>query len=89
MLLGPDRLEGIFDKFAREADGMSAFADGRLGIGLYVLREIVRRHGGEIDAQSVEGEGSTFSFTIPLWSGDALRVRDGRTDALSVAASCS
>ncbi len=39
---------------------------GGLGVGLYLAREIVRRHGGEIYFQSVEGEGSTFYLQLPL-----------------------
>jgi two-component system phosphate regulon sensor histidine kinase PhoR len=39
---------------------------GGLGLGLYLSRRIVEAHGGEIRAESKEGSGSTFSFTIPL-----------------------
>ena len=37
-----------------------------LGIGLYIASEIVRLHSGKIWVESVEGEGSTFSFSLPL-----------------------
>jgi signal transduction histidine kinase len=37
-----------------------------MGIGLYVVREIVARHGGTVDVTSMEGAGSTFIIRIPF-----------------------
>jgi signal transduction histidine kinase len=37
-----------------------------LGIGLYVVREIVALHGGQLDVTSTEGAGSTFTIRLPL-----------------------
>jgi signal transduction histidine kinase len=39
---------------------------GGMGIGLYMASELIKRQGGRIWFQSREGEGSTFSFTLPL-----------------------
>ena len=39
---------------------------GGLGVGLYLAREVVRRHGGEMWFESTEGEGSTFYIALPL-----------------------
>jgi signal transduction histidine kinase len=36
------------------------------GMGLAICRRIAERHGGEITATSVEGEGSTFIVTLPI-----------------------
>jgi signal transduction histidine kinase len=53
----------IFDKFARVEE------EGRpkgLGLGLAFCRMAVEAHGGRIWVESVEGRGSTFSFTLPV-----------------------
>lgn len=56
----------IFDKFVQVRDDQSA---GGTGLGLAICREIVKAHGGTIWVDSVEGEGSCFTFTAPL-AGD-------------------
>ena len=54
-------LQRIFDRFHQAGN-----ADRRgLGLGLYISRAIVEAHGGTIWAASTEGQGSTFSFTLP------------------------
>ncbi|UCE91202.1 MAG: GAF domain-containing sensor histidine kinase [Methanobacteriota archaeon] len=55
----------VFDKFFLADAGLTR-EDGRVGIGLFVAREIVRKHGGEMWFESKVGAGSTFHFTVPI-----------------------
>jgi len=55
----------IFDRFFVAEAGLTR-ADNRVGIGLHISREIVRRHGGEMWFESMKGQGSTFHFAIPV-----------------------
>jgi PAS domain S-box-containing protein len=57
----------IFERFER-ADNSRAYGIGGTGLGLYLSRALVERHGGRIWFESVEGQGSTFTFTLPLAS---------------------
>ncbi len=57
--------EKIFDRFFLADAGLTR-EDGRVGIGLYICKEIVKRHGGEMWFDSTKGVGSTFHFTLPL-----------------------
>lgn len=65
--LAPEDLGRIFDRLiqSREED---ATVLGGLGMGLYICREIVHLHGGEISVSSELGAGSDFAFTLPAIS---------------------
>ncbi|MCC7292043.1 MAG: PAS domain-containing protein [Phycisphaerales bacterium] len=54
----------VFEKFARGDDPLVREQTGT-GVGLYTAREIVRRHGGDIEVISAKGEGSTFVVRLP------------------------
>ena len=59
-----EKLGKIFDRFYR-VDEVSKDFSG-LGIGLFVSSEIIKQHGGKIWAESNDGEGSTFYFSLPV-----------------------
>jgi signal transduction histidine kinase len=55
----------VFEKFTQVGDPLTAKPEGT-GLGLPISREIIRHLGGELWVESAPGEGSTFSFTLPL-----------------------
>ncbi len=59
----PEHLSRIFDKFER---AVSERNYGGLGLGLYIVRQIIEALGGTITARSSPGEGATFEISLPL-----------------------
>jgi phosphoserine phosphatase RsbU/P len=57
-------LPSIFDPFRRGSAYATPKTDG-LGLGLFIVREMVRAHHGEISARSTEAEGTTFTVMLP------------------------
>lgn len=55
-----DRLKSVFDKGATQSEDV-----GGAGLGLAIVKTFTESHGGKVTAQTVEGEGSTFRFTLP------------------------
>lgn len=55
----------IFERFF-QADGSSTRAHEGLGLGLYIVKEIVEQHNGSIRFDTEEGSGTTFTITLPV-----------------------
>jgi two-component system, OmpR family, sensor histidine kinase SenX3 len=65
----PERdLERIFERFYR-VDRARSRETGGTGLGLAIVRHVATNHGGEVRVQSQEGQGSTFTLTIPAGPG--------------------
>ena len=62
-----DALPRVFERLYQDPDAVDGNRSG-LGLGLYIAREIVVLHGGRMWLASEPGSGSTFSFTLPLYS---------------------
>jgi signal transduction histidine kinase len=62
----PEMLPVIFDPFRRGCGPQVAHTEGAgLGLGLYITREIVAAHGGEIEVSSSDEEGTLFRVRLP------------------------
>jgi signal transduction histidine kinase len=60
--IATDQQKRIFGRFER---AVSARHYGGLGLGLYICQQIVEAHGGSIHLVSVQGQGTTFTVTLP------------------------
>jgi PAS domain S-box-containing protein len=60
-----DAMPRLFERFYRVASAETSSVSG-VGVGLYVVREIVRLHNGEVRVESTPGEGSTFTVALPI-----------------------
>jgi two-component system, OmpR family, sensor histidine kinase VicK len=59
-----DLLPFIFDRFSK-ASRKGIRGEESVGLGLSIVRQIIKKHGGEIEVDSVEQHGTTFTITLP------------------------
>ncbi len=66
----------IFERFFRADNGRAEIAGG-LGIGLFLVKEIVTLHGGEVKVESEIGKGATFTVAFPFLSANQVKATSG------------
>ena len=71
--LSPEECKMVFNRFWRAEESRERQSGG-LGVGLAVVKEIVSRHGGWVQAEGKKGEGSRFTIHIPLY--DYARIKE-------------
>ena len=60
-----DQQRNIFEEFHQVDDSITR-KKGGTGLGLSITKRIIEMHGGQLRVESKPGEGSTFSFTLPV-----------------------
>ncbi len=70
------KLKDIFIPF-EQADASAQRQFGGTGLGLTITKQLVELHGGTLSVQSVEGEGTTFTFTLPVSMENAVAPAPG------------
>lgn len=63
--IAADHIDRIFDRFYRVGDGAASAGSGT-GIGLHMVSEFSRMHGGSVSVESSPGQGSVFTVSVPI-----------------------
>jgi len=68
--IAPENQKRIFERFYRVEDDPAVYEVSGTGLGLAITLSLIQMHGGSISLESELGEGSTFTFSIPLAEGE-------------------
>ena len=67
--ISPEQIRTIFDRF-RQADSTPSRGVGGFGLGLYIVKNLVATHRGDVEVESEVGKGSTFRVRLPKRAED-------------------
>jgi PAS domain S-box-containing protein len=81
--IAPDKLPEIWRDFAQLADPLRRGMEG-LGLGLPLVRYVIKAHGGHVWARSVPGRGSLFGFSLPAAQSAQLSPSRPRQASLTI-----
>ncbi len=80
--IAPEELDIIFDAFVQAQAGKRSVSG--TGLGLTISRKLLELMGGEISVQSTIGQGTIFSFNLPVSSSDIVEVTPEQSDRLVI-----
>jgi signal transduction histidine kinase len=83
----PEDTKMIFERLYQTTGTIQDSRKG-LGLGLYICRELVSRHGGRIWVKSQLGQGSTFFFTLPVFPRSGSAALQGGPDKIGAGSKC-
>jgi hypothetical protein len=76
--IAAEDLPHVFERFYKTADSTGS------GLGLAIARNLVLAHGGEIEAESAAGRGTTIRFTLPLEPNAGRQAQHSAPDPLAL-----
>lgn len=78
-----EKLKTIFESFKQaQKDTFNTY--GGTGLGLSIVKELIEKQNGEISVVSAEGEGTTFTFTIPYKKGKAINIPAKKVNTINI-----
>jgi signal transduction histidine kinase len=75
--MSPEEQKNLFTKFFRSTPALHMYTNGT-GLGLYITKNIIERHGGTISVVSGVGKGTSFTVSLPRDSERIPKGIDGR-----------